>query len=115
MNELKDELNAALIDDWHVTPIAANHHKWLLEWYKSGDDEEFCFSFVSPRKRRYTYYVDGGRVTSADIAGPDNGARIAYYCEEWGDKRDRLDAILRLTPKHIIDRLYVLLSAISDQ
>lgn len=114
MNELKDELNAALIDEWHVTPITENHHKWLLEWYRSGDDGEFVFVFVfvSPKKRRYTYYVDGGRVIGAYIVGSDNGARIAQYWEAWGDKPDRLDAILRRTPRHIQYRLYVLLGVL---
>lgn len=112
MNELKDELNAALINDWHVTSITENRHKWLLEWYRSGDDGEFVFVFVSPKKRRYAYYTAGGRVIGADIAGPDNGARIAWYWKYWGDKLDRLDAVLRRTPRHIQRRLYVLLGAI---
>lgn len=114
-NELKDELNAALIYDWNVIPITENHHKWLLGWYRYGDDGEYCFTFISPRKRRYTYYVDGGRVIGADIAGHDNGARIAQYWAEWGDKLDRLDAVLRLTPRHIQRRLYMLLEAIIDK
>lgn len=114
MNELKDELNAALLEDWHTTPIMENHHKWLLEWYKSSGDGAFVFVFVSPRRRRYAYYIDGGKVIGADIAGPDNGARIAWYWADWGDKLDRLDAIVRRTPRHIINRLCVLLDAIGD-
>ena len=113
MIELKDELYAAPIYDWNSVPFMENHHKWLLLWYKSGDDGEFCFSFISPRKRRYSFYTEnGGRVIGADIAGADNGARIAWYWEDWGDKPERMDAVLRLTPKHIIDRLSVLLDAI---
>ena len=108
----KDELLAALIDDWHVTPYTANHHKWLLEWYRSGDDGEFVFCFVSPRKRRYTYYTDGGRVIGAEIVVASGDKNIVSYYESWGDKLDRLDTVLRLTPKHIIDRLIVLLYAI---
>lgn len=100
MNELKDELNAALIYDWHVIPITENHHKWLLEWYRSGDDDRFVFVFVSPRGRRYAYYTKGGRVIDTDVSGTDNGAK--------------LDAVLRLTPRHIQYRLYVLLGAIGD-
>ena len=112
MNELMEELNAAPIDDWNVIPITENHHKWWLQWYKSGDDGDFCFTFVSPKKRRYSFYVEGGKVIGTDIAGPDNGARIASYWESWGDKPERMDAVIRLTPKHILNRLFTLLDAI---
>ena len=116
MIELKDELLAAPVNDWQRVPLTVNRHKWLLLWYRIGDNGEFCFSFVSPKKRRYTFYTElganGGRVIGADIAGADNGARIAWYWEDWGDKPERMDAVLRLTPKHIIDRLSVLLDAI---
>ena len=116
MIELKDELFAAPIDDleWYRVPFTENHHKWLLLWCRSGD-REFCFSFVSPKKRRYSFYTEGGRVTGADIAGADNSARIASYWEVWGDKPERMDAVLRLTPKHVIDRLFVLLDAIKER
>ena len=116
MIELKNELFAAPIYEWRHVPFTENHHKWWLQWYKIGDDGEFFFSFVSPRKRRYSFYTErganGGRVIGADIAGADNGARIASYWESWGDSPARMDAVLRLTPKHIIDRLFVLLDAI---
>ena len=112
MNELKEELNAALIYDWNVISFTQNRHKWQLQWYKAGDDGEFCFSFVSPRKRRYYFYTNGGRVIGTDIVGPDNGARIVSYWESWGDKPERMDAVIRLTPKHVLRRLFVLLDAI---
>lgn len=112
MIELKEELFAAPIDDWNHVPFTENRHKWLLLWYKFGDDGGFCFSFVSPRKRRYSFYTEGGRVVGADIAGKENGQRIVSYWESWGDKPERMDAVLRLTPKHILSRLFVLLDAI---
>ena len=115
MNELKEELNAAPIYEWRHMPITENHHKWLLHWYRVGDDGEFCFSFVSPKKRRYSFYTErgesGGRVTDADVACA-NGVMIASYWESWGDSPKRMDAILRLTPKHILNRLFTLLDAI---
>ena len=110
--ELKEELNAGLLYDWNVIPFAENRHKWLLEWYRSGDDGDFCFSFVSPRRRRYAFFTAHGRVIGTEIAGPDNGASIANYWESWGDSPARLDAILRLTPQHVLRRLYTLLDAI---
>ena len=116
MIELKNELFAAPIDEWNSVPFTVNRHKWLLLWYRIGDNGEFFFSFVSPKKRRYSYYTEGGenggRVISADIAGAKNDARIASYYESWGDSPARMDAVLRLTPKHIIDKLFVLLDAI---
>ena len=112
MNELKDELFAAAVGKWNRVPFAENHHKWLLQWQKPGDDEEFFFMFISPKKRRYSFYiVQGGRVTDADVARAD-GEMIASYWEGWGDKPERMDAVLRLTPKHILDRLFTLLDAI---
>ena len=112
MIEMKDELFAAPIYEWNSVPFTENHHKWLLQWYRIGDNGDFFFSFVSPKKRRYSFYTEGGRVISADIAGAKNDARIASYYESWGDKPERMDAVLRLTPKHILDRLSVLLDAI---
>ena len=113
MTEIKDELFAAPIDDleWYRVPFTQNHHKWLLLWYRSGD-REFCFSFVSPKRRRYTFFAEEGRVTGADIAGADNGERIAWYWASWGDKPERMDAVIRLTPTHILSRLHMLLDAI---
>ena len=116
MIEMRYEMFDAPIYDWHHVPFTENHHKWWLQWYRIGDNGEFFFSFVSPKGRRYSFYTalgeNGGRVTSADIAGADNGARIASYYEDWGDSPARLDAVIRLTPKHVMDRLFVLLDAI---
>lgn len=112
MIELKDELFAAPIHEWKHIPFTENRHKWWLQWYKIGDDGEFFFSFVSPKKRRYSFYTNHGRVTSAYITDAKNGVWIVSYLESWGDKPDRLDAVLRLTPRHIQYRLYVLLGAI---
>ena len=114
MIELKDELFAAPADVWNRVPFTASRHKWLLRWYRR-DDDGFFFAFVSPRKRSYSFFAkrgkDGGRVTDADVATA-HGDTIASYWEVWGDRPDRLDAVIRLTPKHIIDRLHVLLDAI---
>lgn len=117
MNELKNELFAAPIDAWNRVSYTVNHHKWLLLWCRFGDDGGFCFSFVSPKQRMYSFYTEGGkngygRVTSAEVVVASGEMNVASYYESWGDKLDRLDAILRLTPKHIIDRLSVLLDAI---
>lgn len=106
----KDELLAAPADVWHRVSYTVNHHKWLLEWYRSGDDGEFVFSFVSSRARRYTYYSNGGKVVCAEVVAAD-GVNVASYYESWGDKPERLDSVLRLTPTHVIDRLVVLLYA----
>lgn len=108
MNELKDELLAAHVYEWHHVPFTENHHKWWLQWYRIGDDGDFFFSFVSPKKRRYSFYTKSGRVTIAEIVGSDNGARIAWYDESCGNKLDRLEAVLRLTPRHVQYKLYVL-------
>ena len=116
MIELKDELFAAPIDEWNRVTFTENHHKWWLEWYKDGDDGRFFFSFVSPRKRRYSFYAErgehgGGRVYAAEMDDAD-GVRIASWWEDWGDKAEKLHALLRLTPEHILYRLYMLLDAI---
>lgn len=114
MLEMKAELFAAPIYEWRHVPIMVNRHKWWLHWYRIGDDK-FCFTFVSPQGRKYSFFADrgehGGRVSDADIALA-NGETIARYWESWGDKPERLDAVIRLTPKHILDRLFVLLDAI---
>ena len=114
MIELRDELLAAPVYDYQYVPITTNHHKWWLQWCRR-DDGGFFFAFVSPRKRRYSFCVErgkhGGRVTYADVEIA-NGETIASYWEVWGDKPERMDAVLRLTPRHIIDRLIMLLDAI---
>lgn len=115
MIDLQTDLYAVPVNDWQRVPIEANHHKWWLNWYRIEDDGNFCFVFVSPKKRTYTFFTsrdeNGARVTIACVARA-NGATIASYYESWGDSPARLDAVLRLTPKHIIDRLLVLLDAI---
>ena len=115
MTELRDELYAAPEDEWQHVPITVNHHKWWLRWYRFGDNGEFFFAFVSPEGRMYSFYAGstegGGRLTDADVMLA-NGDMIASYYEAWGDSRDRLDAVLRLTPRHILDRLHMLLDAI---
>ena len=121
MIELKDELLAAElfaapIGEWNVIPFFENHHKWSFQWCEFGDDGVFFFSFISPKKRRYSYYVEraeyiGSRVSGADVYSAD-GARIASWWEIQHDKAEKLDAVIRLTPKHVIDRLFVLLDAI---
>ena len=113
---MKDELFAAPIYEWRHVPIAENHHKWLLHWYRIGAGGKFCFTFESPKGRRYSFFAElgkngCGRVTDADVARA-NGEMIASYCESWGDKTARLDTVTRLTPKHVLDRLAVLLDAI---
>jgi len=115
MIEMKDELFAAPTYEWRHVPFAENHHKWLLYWYRIGDDGKFCFTFESPKGRRYSFFTtlgeNGGRVTDADVARA-NGEMIARYWESWGDKAEKMDAVIRLTPKHVIDRLFLLLDAI---
>lgn len=115
MNELKDELNAMHMHEWTWVPITANHHKWWLKMYRFGYDGRFYICFESPNKRRYSFRTargeNGGRVTDADVARA-NGETIASYWEPWGDSPARMDAVLRLTPKHILDRLSMLLDAI---
>ena len=116
MTELKAELYAVPEYTWQTVSITANRHKWLLRWYREDGDGEFFFEFISPAKRRYSFFAergkDGrGRVTDADVAIA-RGDTIASYWEVWGDKPERMDAVIRLTPKHIIDRLTMLLDAI---
>ena len=117
MTELRDELFAMPMHDWRFVPITVNHHKWWLIMYRFGGDANYYFCFVSPRGRRYSFRTgrgkDGGRgrVTDADVAIA-TGDMIASYCEVWGDKPERMDDVLRLTPRHIIDRLMMLLDAI---
>lgn len=116
MIEMKDELFAAPIDEWNHVPFTENHHKWLLLWCRFGDDGGFCFSFVSPKGRMYSFYTEGGehggRVASAEVVVANGERNVASYYESWGDKPERMDAVLRLTPKHILDRLFLLLDAI---
>ena len=111
MLELRDELFAAPVSVWQIVPITANHHKWWLRWYRFDADGRFFFEFVSPRGRRYSFRTNGGSVTDAtvDIA---NGETIASYWDVWGNSPERMDAVIRLTPKHILDRLHMLLDAI---
>lgn len=116
MIEMKDELFAAPVNEWHHVPFTVNHHKWWLQWHRIGDNGNFFLSFVSPKKRRYSFWTElgenGGRVTDADIVLANGKMTIASYWGGWGDKPERMDAVLRLTPKHILDRLSVLLDAI---
>lgn len=108
MIELTDELYTASAYDWHHVPYTVNHHKWWLQWYRLND-ARFFFSFVSPQKRRYSFFVDGVRVLDASVARA-NGEKIAWYWS-WDDKED-LEALVRLTPAHVLDRLSLLLDAI---
>ena len=115
MTELTDELYAAPEYEWRHVPITVNRHKWWLRWYRR-DDGEFSFTFVSPRKRCYSFFVERGtsgcwRVTDASVAIA-HGETIASYWEVWGDKPERMDAVIKLTPKHIVHRLHLLLDAI---
>ena len=114
MIDLRDELFAAPEYDWRHVPFTASRHKWWLRWYRR-DDGGFFFAFVSPRKRSYSFFAErgkhGGRVTDADVALA-NGKTIASYWEVWGDTAEKLDTVIRLTPKHILDRLFMLLDAI---
>ena len=115
MIELKDELYAVPVYEWRHVPITVNRHKWWLRWYRFDEDGKFFFSFSSPKKRCYSFFTergkDGGRVSDADVTIA-SGDMIASYCEVWGDSPERMDAVIRLTPKHILDRLFVLLDAI---
>ena len=115
MNEIKDELFAMPMHEWRFVPIAKNHHKWWLKMYRSGYDGNFLLCFESPRGRRYFFRTEhgpnGGRVTDAEVAIA-NGETIARYWEPWGDTAKQMDAVLRLTPRHILDRLHMLLDAI---
>ena len=113
MIEMTAELYAAPVNEWRHVPFTVNRHKWWLRWYRK-DDGEFFFSFVSPQKRCYSFFAErgknGGRVTDADVALA-NGKTIASYWSLWDDN-EQLDAVIRLTPKHILDRLQLLLDAI---
>lgn len=114
MIELKDELFGAPSNDWRHVPITENHHKWFLHWYRLDDNRSFGFSFVSPKGRKYFFFVErknGVKLIDADISLA-NGKTIARYWDSWGDSPARLDAVLRLTPTHVLDRLLVLLDAI---
>ena len=116
MIDLTDELYTVPEYEWRHVPIMVNHHKWWLRWYRLDEEGRFFFSFISPKKRCYAFFTergrDGhGRVTDADVTLA-NGDTIASYWEVWGDKPDRLDAVIRLTPKHVLHRLSTLLDAI---
>ena len=116
MIELRDELFAMPRYEWRHMPITANRHKWWLKMYRFGDKATYYVCFVSPKGRRYSFRTGRGkagrgRVTYADVANA-NGEAIASYWEFWGDSPERMDAVIRLTPKHIIDRLIMLLAAI---
>ena len=60
----------------------------------------------------YTEGAEGGRVTSAEVVTANGERNVASYYKSWGDGPERMDAVLRLTPKHILDRLHMLLDAI---
>ena len=115
MIELRDELYAIPVCKCKRVPITVNHHKWWLVMYRLGYNGDFGFEFESPKKRRYFFRAklgkNGGRVTEAAVVLA-NGEEVANYYERWGDKPERLDAVIRITPKHILDRLFVLLDAI---
>lgn len=115
MIELKDELFAVPVDEWQHVPFTVNRHKWWLRWYRV-DEGIFFFAFVSPKKRSYSFFAergkDGhGRVTDADVAIA-RGDTIASYWEVWGDNPEKMDAVIRHTPKHVLDRLFTLVDAI---
>ena len=111
MIDLKDALLAVPVYTLQTVPITtASRHKWLLRWYR-GDGGDFVFTFVSPRKRCYLALVAYGRVTDASVVTA-HGYSIASYRYSRGDSPEELDAVLRLAPKHIIDRLHTLLDAI---
>jgi len=111
MIELTDELYAAPVYEWRHVPITVDRHKWQLRWYRM-DDGGFFFSFISPKGRSYPCFVErGGRVTDASVVTA-RCYTIASYREVWGDGPERLDAVIRITPKHIIDKLRMLLDAI---
>ena len=110
MIELRDELFAAPEDEWRHVPYTVNRHKWQLRWYRM--DDGFFFAFISPKGRSYSVFTErGGIVTDASVVTA-GCYTIASYREVWGDKTERMDDILRLTPKHILDRLSMLLDAI---
>ena len=110
MSALKDELYAVPAYEWRHVPFTVSHHLWRLRWYRR-DDGCFFFAFVSPKGRSYSFFVERGRVSYADV-DIARGETIASYWDVWGDSPERMDAVIRLTPKHILDRLFVLLDAI---
>ena len=117
MIDLRNELYAVPEYEWRHVPITVSRHKWQLRWYR-GDDGEFFFAFDSPKQRRYSCFVerDGGRggrgrVTDASVITA-RGYSIASYRDVWGDAPQRMDAVIRLTPKHILDKLSMLLDAV---
>ena len=115
MLELRDELYAAPVYEWRHVPITANRHKWWLRWYR-GDDGEFFFSFISPKKRCYAFFAESwtdgrGRVTDASVAIA-HGDTIASYRDVWGDSPEGMDAVIKITPRHILRKLSMLLDAI---
>ena len=111
MIALKDELYAMPMHEWRHVPYTVSRHKWWIKMYRFGDEDyEFCFE--SPQKRRYFFHTShDGCVDGAEVALA-NGDTIADYREIWGDSPARLDAVLRLTPKHVLNRLFLLLDAI---
>ena len=116
MIELRDELFAMPMHEWRFVPITISHHKWWLKMYRFGDNANYLLCFVSPRGRRYSFRTalganGRGRVTDADVALA-NGETIASYWQGWCDTAERMDAVIRLTPRHILDRLFMLLDAI---
>ena len=115
MIELRDELSSLPMHEWTFVPITVSRHKWRLKIYKFGDEGNYWFCFCSPMQRKYSFRTgreDGRvRVTNADVALA-NGETIACYLEGLCDTAKSMDAVLRLTPKHIIDRLLMLLDAI---
>ena len=115
MIELRAELFAMPMHEWRFVPITVSRHKWWLKMYRFGDNANYLICFVSPKGRRYSFRTGrgkhGGRVTDADVALA-NGETIASYWQGWCDTAERMDAVIRLTPRHIIDRLMMLLDAI---
>ena len=115
MTELREELFAMPMHEWRFVPITINRHKWWLKMYRFGDNANYYLCFESPRGRRYSFRTErvGGRarLTDADVALA-NGVTIASYWEGWCDTAERMDAVIRLTPKHIVHRLHLLLDAI---
>lgn len=116
MIELRDELVAMPMRELRRVPFTASHHKWWLKLYRFDDEGNFAFCFESPKKRRYFFLASRGescgRVTEAEVVLA-NGEEVANYYERWGDKPERLDAVLRLTPRHVLDRLLLLLDSIA--
>ena len=114
MIELRDELFAMPMHEWRFVPYTVNHHKWWLKMYRFGD-ANFLLCFTSPLGRRYSFRTKrgkyGGMVTDADVAMA-HGENLACYWQDWCATPERKEAVIRLTPKHILDRLSMLLDAI---